>query len=87
MKEIKKDFTHDELDIIKLALNNRFSDLRNTLKSINDSDDNLRIIKEEQKKIEIIINKVNDLIMYGTVNKHSEGHLKKVLLDSFKQID
>lgn len=87
MKETEKDFTHEELDIIKSALNNRYSDLRNTIDSLNKSDDAIGRIKEQQEKVEIIMEKINDLIVYGEVNKYTEEELKKVLLDSFKQID
>lgn len=87
MEEIKNCFTHDELFIIKLALNKEISFLSNLISNIKNSNDEIKNLRDKQNKIETILFKVNDLIEYGTVNMYSEADLRKVLLNSFEQFD
>lgn len=103
---MKNQFSNDELNIIKAALNKQHDHLKEVIDTIDysmpvepltsitwNADGIKETIKEEngtinyirvkQEEIENIVEKINDLIVYGTVVTEPKLDPRKVFLDSF----
>ncbi|MCK9470692.1 MAG: hypothetical protein M0Q88_02935 [Bacilli bacterium] len=87
MKKSNNDFTNEELFIIKAALTSRYNNLQDLVYGIDVTSKEVENIKLEQDEIENIVNKVNDLIVFGVTPMFTGNELKGVLLESFEPIE